>query len=564
MSNKDIITPQEAWKKIRLILKPESSFYIISIIYGTGVSILTLAIPISVQSLVNTVTFGVLMQPLVVLSLVLLILLLLSGFLNGLQTYIIELFQRHFYARTTSEIAEKLINAKPRDFIQKNGVELVNRYFDVMTVQKSISTLLTGGVSVILQTLVGLFLLAFYHPYFLVFDLLLIIMLFSVWNLFGKKALETAVIESKSKYNVASWLEELARVNLFYKTENKRFQAMKNSDTYIMNYLDNRKSHFSLVFKQTVLLLAIHALMSSLILGLGGYLVIKGQLTIGQLVAAELVVTVILASFAKSGKYLESLYDLYAAVDKISQLYELESESDESQLLTEFKGNELALDSVTYSHGPYEFNFNYTFQDGKNYLVRSRFYSSKLILLDLLQRITEPKTGYLKIGGVSYESLSSFEIRDMIYVVDRPTVIEGSLLENLKVGNPGLQPHLINEVLKLVELDHIESVFPEGLNTNLLPSGHPLWASQLIRLEIARAILYQPKVIVITEVFDQVELRRREKILNYLMNSPSTVIIFSYKEMLDYQFDKYVLISRDQFKEVEDQETLTAETLKDE
>ena len=74
--------------KISLILRPETPFYLVSIVYGVAVSVLTLAVPISVQSLVNTVTFGFLIQPLIVLSIVLLSILLFSSVLNALQTYL--------------------------------------------------------------------------------------------------------------------------------------------------------------------------------------------------------------------------------------------------------------------------------------------------------------------------------------------------------------------------------------------------------------------------------------------------------------------------------------------
>jgi putative ABC transport system ATP-binding protein len=314
---------QVFWPKIKLILNPEYPFYISSIIYGIGVSVLTLAIPISVQSLVNTVAFGVLTQPLVVLSIVLLLLLLFSGVLNALQVYVIELFQRRFFARTTLEVTQKLLKSSHEFVYQQNAVEFTNRFFDVMTVQKSFTTLITGGVAVILQTLVGLILLAFYHPYFLVFDILLIISLYYIWALFWRDALGTAVVESKAKYKVASWLEEVARENLFFKSNSRMEYALKVSDKNVIHYLDSRSKHFKTVFYQTILLLGTYALMSSLILGLGGYLVIEGQLTLGQLVAAELVVTVILASFSKAGKFLESFYDLFAAIDKLSQFYDL-------------------------------------------------------------------------------------------------------------------------------------------------------------------------------------------------------------------------------------------------
>jgi putative ABC transport system ATP-binding protein len=322
------LNSQEVWQKLLLVLRPERSFYFTTIIYSIGVSILSLGVPISVQALVNTVTFGVLLQPLVVLSFVLLALLVFSGALNALQYYIVEIFQRHIYTRITVDMTMKLLNVKFKDLERQNSTKLINRYFDVMTIQKSVTTLLTGGIDIILQTFVGLLLLAFYHPYFLAFDFVLVIFLWLSWVLFWKRAVQTAVYESKSKYEVASWLEEMSRLNLFFKTEKRKRYALEKADTKVLDYIENRTRHFKYSFMQNITLLATYAFMSAFVLGLGGFLVIEGELTIGQLVAAELVVTVILYNFAKSGKYLLSFYDLYAAVDKISVFYDLKSEDN--------------------------------------------------------------------------------------------------------------------------------------------------------------------------------------------------------------------------------------------
>lgn len=546
------INSSEVIKKLVQILKPETSFYIISVVYGIGVSVLTLAIPISVQSLVNTVTFGVVLQPLIVLSIVLLSLLIFSGFLYALQKYIVELFQRHFYARTTADVAVKLVNASFDDITRRNGVELVNRYFDIMTVQKSVSKLLIGGVAVILQTLVGLILLAFYHPYFLVFDIVLIFLIWLTWYLFWKKAIKSAIYESKAKYKVANWLEEMARVNFFFKTWAKKRYALKESDKNINNYLDSRKRHFRKVFIQACLLILIYAIMSALILGLGGYLVIRGQLSLGQLVAAELVVTVILAGFAKFGSYLESFYDLFAALDKISELYDIETiEYQDHHDFSQDGQLDLVLDKAVFRTNHYTFNLDYTFEKGKNYAVHCFYASAKFVFLDLVQKVKQPNNGKLNLGAVTYEQLSVFDIRDKVNLINNPVVIEGSLLDNLTFGLEHVQKSKINEVISLVELDKAVSHFPEGLNTKLLPSGHPLWRSQLIRLEVARAILSGCEIIILSENFDQIERDRKLKILNYIMESDMTVIYFSNDHLDSLHFDKYLSMDREKIVEID-------------
>lgn len=555
------LNSQEVWQKLVLVLRPERSFYITTIIYSIGVSVLSLGVPISVQALVNTVTFGVLLQPLIILSFVLLALLIFSGTLNALQYYIVEIFQRHLYTRITVDMTMKLLNVKFKDLEKKNSTKLINRYFDVMTIQKSVTTLLTGGIDIILQTFVGLLLLAFYHPYFLAFDFILVIFLWLSWVLFWKRAVQTAVDESKSKYEVASWLEEMARLNLFFKTEKRKRYALEKTDNKVLDYIENRTRHFRFSFLQNITLLATYAFMSAFVLALGGYLVIEGELTIGQLVAAELVVTVILYNFAKSGKYLLSFYDLYAAVDKISVFYDLKTEDNSEKFEIE-KDDLINFDldlknvEIKTSATDINFYFNYKFASSNKYFVHTQYYNSKVMLLELIQKLILPDKGEIEFGEHKYNRISSGSIRDNIYVVDKPCVIEGSIEENLTIGQTNITAADINNALEVVDLSHLYQTFKDGLSTKIIASGHPLWSSQVIRLEIARAILLKPKVVIFTETFDQLEKKRRKKIIDYFSNQKTTIIVFSHRDNDQFVMDKYISLTSKEVLEFDSREKM--------
>lgn len=526
MDKKDI-NFEVIYKNVISSLRPEKSFYLVALIYGAGVSLLTLAIPISVQSLVNTVSFGVLVQPLVILSIILLLLLIFSGFLKGLQTYIIELYQRKFYTRITCEMVENILGSHPREFQKTNGVELTNRYFDIMTVHKNVAKLLMDGFSVFLSGFVGLLLLAFYHPYFLIFDIILAIMLWLVWAFYGKVAIASAISESTAKYKVAHWMQEISRENFFFKSEKRKEYAKSIADEQIINYIDKRKKHFNKLFYQIIFLLIIYAFMSSLILALGGYLVIKGELTIGQLVASELIITIILSSIAKSGKYLESFYDLVAGVMKISQFYSLEMEDHNHKLSFKATTYDLSFEDVLYRSEKYEFFYNFNLSFGNAYHLKAHFNSSKAIFINLLRGIQEPNTGSITFGDISIYNINPDEFRDLVYIVDKPIIFSGSVYENLICSNSAINKQQINQVLEIVELEDIETIFDDGLNTQMLSSGFPLWSSQLIRFEIAKAILHKPKVLILTDIIDQIQVERRNKILDYIRSLDMTLIILS-------------------------------------
>ncbi len=527
----DTISYTEVKQNLRFILGDETAFYTVSIVYGLGVSVLTLAIPISVQALVNTVSSNVLVQPLVVLSVLLLFLLIFSGTLKAYQTYIIECFQRRFYARTSSEITVKILNANHDQVNEQNAVELMNRYFDVMTVQKNVTKLLTDGLSLVLKTVVGLLILAFYHPYFLIFDVLLIAMIILVWKIYGKAALKSAIYESKAKYSVAGWLEELARANYFFKSEAKKREAIKKSDKLILNYLDQRKIHFRELFSQKIFLLSIYAVMSAFVLGLGGFLVINGELSLGQLVAAELIITVILSSLSNSAKYLESFYDLYAAVEKISQFHKLVPELEvKDNSSNSFSGGDLSLKKVRIAGGKHNFCYDYDFKAKNAYLVESRVYSSKQLFLNLIQQIDSPDSGVITFGGVTYGTITQNSFRSEIQVIAKSTTFEGTIRDNLSWGMDGVSDTELREALHKGFLGDSFNSFGDGLDTNVLPSGFPFWSSQLLRFEIARALVNKPKVLVLTEVFDQVEDKRMSAMIKELQKLDILIIHISNKE----------------------------------
>ena len=275
-------------------------------VFALGTGVLTLATPIAVQALVNNVAFGTLLQPVVVLTLALVLGLGLSSALTALEVYVVEILQRRLFVRVTGDLAHRLPRVKLGALDGKYGPELVNRYFDVFTVHKATATLLLDGLDLVLRTSVGLLLLAFYHPLLLAFDLVLVIALLFVLLFLGRTGESTAVKESKAKYKVAAWLETIAARPTAFKSPAAQIMARDRVDHLARDFLLARKDHFRIIMRQTIGSLAVQTIASAALLGLGGWLVIQGQLTLGQLVAAELVVTAVVASFAKMGKQIES------------------------------------------------------------------------------------------------------------------------------------------------------------------------------------------------------------------------------------------------------------------
>lgn len=319
-------------QRLFALLKPERGDILILTMFSVIVGLLSLATPIAVDSLVTNVAFGKLVQPLLVITLLLFAFLGFSAAIRVLKAYVTEIIQCRLFARITADLAYRLPRVQTERVEKEYLPELVNRFFDVVTVQKVTATFLLDGLQLVVNAFVGMAVLAFYHPWLLGFDVMLLALLAFAIVVLGRGAVSSSISESKCKYKTADWLQDLARCPITFKLDGGAEFALERGDQLIHNYLTARKQHFRVLIRQIAFALGLQALASAVLLGIGGWLVMRGQLTLGQLVAAELIVTVIVGSFAKLGKSMESFYDLMAAVDKLGVLFDLPIEEQQGVL----------------------------------------------------------------------------------------------------------------------------------------------------------------------------------------------------------------------------------------
>ena len=243
--------------------------------------------------------------------------------LSGFRVYVIEIIQRRIFARVAGDVSYRLLRVRTEAFDHHHGPELVNRFFDVVTVQKGGALLLMDGLSLLMQTILGMVLLALYHPLLLAFDAFLIVSIALIISILGRGAVESSIKESKAKYATAAWLEEMAALVRTFKSGGAARFAMERADRLARDYLAYRGTHFRIFMRQVVGSLALQAIASAGLLGVGGFLVINRQLTLGQLVAAELIVTAVVSGSSTLGKNFETFYDLLAAIAKLGHLIDL-------------------------------------------------------------------------------------------------------------------------------------------------------------------------------------------------------------------------------------------------
>jgi ABC-type bacteriocin/lantibiotic exporter with double-glycine peptidase domain len=526
----------EPLQRLRKLLGTDRHEILLAVVFAVGVGLLSLATPVAVQALVNTFALGGLLQPLIILSLLLFVFLAFSGALRVLQTYVVEIIQRRIFVRVLGDLAYRLPRLRSEVMDRSHGTELVNRFFDVLTVQKVSAVLLLDGVAVVLQTLIGLLVLAFYHPLLLAFDTLLVSAIAFIVLVLGRGGERTAIAESKAKYAAAGWLEEIARNPIAFKLHGGARLALERADLRGFDYLTARSAHFSVVLRQTIGSVALQAIAGTALLAVGGDLVIEGQLTLGQLVAAELIVSTVLASFAKFGKQLENFYDLLAAVDKLGHVVDQPLEPAGGLALSpDPHAASLRIHDLqfTYPDGTTVFSgFNLAVRAGERLAVVGGHGSGKSTLGALLFGLRTADAGRIELNGINIRDLRFESLRRYVAIVTDAEIIEDTVLENLRMGRTDISIVEVRQALDGVTLlDEILDL-PDGLHTVLGHAGTPLSFGQTQRLALARALVGRPNLVVVDGILDRMEPAVQEKVCDYLFApaAPWTVLVLALYE----------------------------------
>lgn len=493
--------------RVRQLLALDQQDLAVVIIYGVALGLLSLAVPIAVQSLVNTVAFGSLIQPLFVLAVLLAVALTGAAVLRALQIWIAEMLQRRLFVRIVSEIGSRLPRVSADALRNRSGPELLNRFFDVFTIQKTVTSLLLGGVDAVLIALVGLVVLAFYHPALLAFDIVLILSAAIVLIPLGRGGTGTSIAESKAKYAVAGWLEEMARHPLSFKVAGGRQLAQLEVENLAKSYLDQRHRHFRVVYRQVVGALAIEVLASVTLLAVGGWLVIERELSIGQLVAAELIVTAVVASIAKLGGKVEIFYDLVAGVDKLGEILDLPLERSQGDNPPRDRDSTIGLRVVDAElSGDSEeqpVSVSFELRPGERLSISADSSTTTDELVDSMFGLDALRAGVVEVDGHDVRDLALPSLRSRIALVRGTELFPGCVFDNLRAANPGLSSEDAWKTLEHVGLYDAVKALPQGLQTPLLGDGAPLSHAQALALTIARAVAIEPSVLVLDRTLDR-------------------------------------------------------------
>ncbi|MFM9024774.1 MAG: ATP-binding cassette domain-containing protein [Planctomycetaceae bacterium] len=520
------------------ILRLERRDIFTIVLFAVAVGILSLATPAAIEALVNTVQFGVQLWPVLVLASVMLAFLVLAAALRAMQLLVVECLQRRIFVRTADAFADHFARAEIGAFDGTNPTDIVNRFFEVASVQKAVATLLVDGVGIATLTVVGLVVLAFYHPYLLTFAIVIAVLMVVLLFVLGIGGVRTSIAESYAKFDVAAWLEELAKCPHTFRFGRGGALAYDRADTLAGAYVAARRNHYRVVWRQTLFALLLEAVGMTVLLGLGGWLVINRQLTIGQLVAGELIVALVLTALSKIGKYLETFYDLQASLDKLGVLDRLPLEREGGETLPA-SDRPMAVAAEFTLRGRQR---RLDVKPGERVAVMGPSGSGKTYLLEVLGLLRVPQEGLLEFDGLDARSLDRAKTRLQLAYVGQAETFADTVAENIRVGRSDLTAADVRKALEMVGLADEVARLPQGVSTPLGSDGRPLSANAIARLSIARALAGKPRLLLINNLLDSLDTRDCPELIESLFDraAPWSLVIVTARDDIARRCDKTV------------------------
>jgi ABC-type bacteriocin/lantibiotic exporter with double-glycine peptidase domain len=508
------------------------------IFYAIFAGLVSLSLPLGIQAIINLIQAGQVSISWIVLVVIVVIGVALVGILSLMQLRITENLQQKIFVRSSFEFSYRLPKIKFEELYNQYPPELANRFFDTISIQKGTSKLLIDFSTALLQILFGIILLSLYHPFFIFFGILLIVLLYSIFKFSYNPGLSSSMKESKYKYKVASWLQEIARNNFSFRKQDNFDFALNKNNILVDEYLNYREKHFKVIKRQFSQLIVFKVIITACLLFIGGYLVLNQKMNIGQFVAAEIIILLVLNSVEKLIVGLESLYDVLTSVEKIGQIVDLNIEEPQTKNL------DYCFTNITLEAENLRFKFPDSVDDvldkinlkidqsEKIYLEGSNG-SGKTTLIRVLSGGMQPTSGSFFINDDTYRKIDLAQYRSQIgTITSGETPFEGTILENITFNNPLVSHDDIKWAIESVKLGSFIKTLPNGLDTHIFPDGRQLSSSNAQKILLARSIVNKPKILFYEDPLDKMDEEATKEIIDFITDSKNkwTVIVSSKNE----------------------------------
>lgn len=521
-------------------------------LYAIFAGLINLSLPLGIQAIIGLIAGGAISASLILLVVIVTAATAMSGVLVVMQLTVTETIQRRIFARSAFEFAFRIPRLQLDAMSKYYAPELVNRFFDTLTLQKGLPKILMDFSTSILNILFGLILISFYHPFFVFFDLALLLILFLIFRATGPSGLQTSLKESKYKYQVAHWLEELARSMNTFKLAGNTPLTLKNTDELVCNYLDNRKKHFRILLTQYGSIVGFKTIVTASLLFLGSFLVIDNQINIGQFVAAEIVVILVLNSVEKLMLSMDNVYDVLTALEKLGNVTDLPIEDDKGldfQEIDSGKGMSLSVQDLHFQYEDAERptldEISFDVAAGERVCIAGYNGSGKSTLMHIIAGLYSNFQGNISYNGIPVKSINLSSLRR--YIGDtslQENIFNGTIFQNISLGHTNIKLEDVLWASEQVGLNHYVQRLPNGYDTILKPEGKNVPNSVRARILLARSLAPRPKLLAMESFLNNLEQPDRLAIAEFL-TSPDrswTLVTITDDPFLASKCDRVIIM----------------------
>lgn len=527
------------WKRVQALIqdhkKEVTSIYLFSILGG----IVNLSLPLGVQTII-----GLVMGATMVTSIYVLIFLVVLGvFLMGLfqinQMKIIESIQQKIFAQYAYTFADKIPRLDLKQMDKYFIPEKVNRFFDTLNIQKGFAKLLLDIPVATVQIVFGIILLSLYHPLFIILGLILLLLLGLILYYTSQKGIETSIEESNFKYAVAGFFGEMARTIKTFKFSQGSDLNLRRTDQNVSGYLGARTKHFHVLLFQYKSLLFFKVALTTLMLTLGSYLLINQQLNVGEFVAAEIVIMLVIGAVEKLIISLDSAYDVITGLEKLGSVTDSPLEKSGELELTTQEGVEIEMKHFSFEFEvgkPVLDSIDLHIKSGEKIQIVGSEGSGKSLFMRILTGNYIDFRGTLLMNKVPIKNYSLANLRKHTGILlQDQEIFGGTVYENISLGKAEITPSLILETAKELGISDFLNHFPLGFDSYIEPIGKKTPQTIVKKILLLRALSGDKRLLLLENPWNGLEAELAEKLRMYLVHKSNTTVIISTNDPTGFE-----------------------------
>jgi ATP-binding cassette, subfamily B, bacterial len=382
---------------------------------------------------------------------------------------------------------------------------------------------------------------------FIAFGAFVLIVLIVIISITSPKGFDTNMVSSDYKYKTAGWLQEVARGSKTFRYSKGSALHMQKSDLLISEFLESRTAHFKILTTQYWSLIVFKILIVATMLIAGTWLLLNQQINVGQFIAADIVIILIINSVEKLIATMDNVYDSLTSIEKLSKIVDCKVEDSGSLHFSNTDGCSINFKDVgfVYPNGSVAF-LHVEFSLAKNQILCIKG-PSGVGRSTVLRLLTGAYTGFSGSILLNQIPIGNYSLKDLRantgIMLNEQDIFRGSILENLTMGNTDIPMSDITNLADKIGFTDFIISNKSGYDTVLDPTGKRLNESVKQNIKLMRALLGKPTLLLLEKPLEHLNNKQQIVMMNYLRKeSNATVIIISNDKDLHEQSDQVLVL----------------------